>query len=134
MYLLCCKEVLNKPSSHFISVLRLDIIDRMKSYFHAQEMSLASLFFLTQIYTQTYQLHPHCLSCLLTYIQSEAEERERGYSRGDGYGYASPPSEVRQSPVGYEQRISQDPRYEPRTQSRVRRRFLRCGSVFSCFS
>ncbi|XP_027226755.1 dynein axonemal assembly factor 11 isoform X3 [Penaeus vannamei] len=49
---------------------------------------------------------------------SEAEERERGYSRGDGYGYASPPSEVRQSPVGYEQRISQDPRYEPRTQSR----------------
>ncbi|XP_037780051.1 uncharacterized protein LOC119576423 isoform X1 [Penaeus monodon] len=49
---------------------------------------------------------------------SEVEERERGYSRGDGYGYASPPSEVRQSPVGYEQRISQDPRYEPRTQSR----------------
>ncbi|XP_042878894.1 uncharacterized protein LOC122257586 isoform X2 [Penaeus japonicus] len=49
---------------------------------------------------------------------SDAEERERGYSRGDGYGYASPPSEVRQSPVGYEQRISQDPRYESRTQSR----------------
>ncbi|XP_068212665.1 uncharacterized protein F09G8.5 isoform X2 [Palaemon carinicauda] len=48
----------------------------------------------------------------------ETDERERGYSRGDGYGYASPP-EVRQSPVGYEQRSpASDPRYEHQTQSR----------------
>ncbi|XP_066949484.1 uncharacterized protein F09G8.5 isoform X5 [Macrobrachium rosenbergii] len=49
----------------------------------------------------------------------ETDERERGYSRGDGYGYASPP-EVRQSPVGYEQRsAASDPRYEHQTQART---------------
>ncbi|KAK7084767.1 hypothetical protein SK128_003619 [Halocaridina rubra] len=43
----------------------------------------------------------------------ESDERERAYSRGDGYGYASPPAEIRQSPVGYEQRTSlPEQRYE----------------------
>ncbi|XP_050696033.1 uncharacterized protein LOC126985306 isoform X8 [Eriocheir sinensis] len=41
------------------------------------------------------------------------DERERAYSRSDGYGYSSPPSEAQQpSPASYEQRtVSQDPRY-----------------------
>ncbi|CAL4174067.1 unnamed protein product, partial [Meganyctiphanes norvegica] len=45
------------------------------------------------------------------------EDHERAYSRGDGYGYTSPPSEVRQSPVGYEYRAASQERYErqPRT-------------------
>lgn len=50
---------------------------------------------------------------MLYFMKCEVEERERAYSRGDGYGYASPPSEVQQpSPAAYEQRaVSQEPRY-----------------------
>lgn len=41
------------------------------------------------------------------------DERERAYSRSDGYGYSSPPSEAQQpSPASYEQRtVSQDSRF-----------------------
>ncbi|XP_045114661.1 uncharacterized protein F09G8.5-like isoform X13 [Portunus trituberculatus] len=51
----------------------------------------------------------------------EVEERERAYSRGDGYGYASPPSEVQQpSPAAYEQRsVSQEPRYVRQGENRA---------------
>ncbi|XP_063888958.1 dynein axonemal assembly factor 11-like isoform X10 [Scylla paramamosain] len=51
----------------------------------------------------------------------EVEERERAYSRGDGYGYASPPSEVQQpSPAAYEQRaVSQEPRYARQGENRA---------------
>ncbi|XP_042230307.1 uncharacterized protein LOC121871841 isoform X4 [Homarus americanus] len=46
------------------------------------------------------------------WVQGEPEERERAYSRGDGYGYASSPYEVQQSPGSNEHRTpSQDPRY-----------------------
>ncbi|XP_069958703.1 uncharacterized protein [Cherax quadricarinatus] len=49
----------------------------------------------------------------------EPEERERAYSRGDGYGYAAPPYETQRSPGSIDHRnVSQDPRYTQPAQSR----------------
>ncbi|KAG7164463.1 Cilia- and flagella-associated protein 410-like [Homarus americanus] len=54
----------------------------------------------------------HCWVVLELLWLGEPEERERAYSRGDGYGYASSPYEVQQSPGSNEHRTpSQDPRY-----------------------
>ncbi|XP_069184444.1 uncharacterized protein [Procambarus clarkii] len=51
----------------------------------------------------------------------DTEERERAYSRGDGYGYAAPPYETQRSPGSFEQRTApqQDPRFTQQAPNRV---------------
>ncbi|KAK4311679.1 hypothetical protein Pmani_016839 [Petrolisthes manimaculis] len=50
----------------------------------------------------------------------EPDERERAYSRGDGYGYVTSPAEMQQPPPGtYDQRTpGQEPRYQSRGDGR----------------